>query len=56
MELAEAAERTGASCSEHLDPEAALDAAIRSAGVKPDALIVACGSVVLIGALRSLLP
>jgi len=56
MELAEAAERTGASCSEHLDPEAALDAAIRSAGGKPDALIVACGSVVLIGALRSLLP
>jgi len=54
-ELVEAAGHTGASHTEFADPGAALDAAIQSAGAQPGSLIVACGSVVLIGALRSLL-
>jgi dihydrofolate synthase/folylpolyglutamate synthase len=55
LELAEAAGRTGASYTECVDPDAALRAAIKSVDAEPGTLVVACGSVVLVGALRSLL-
>ena len=54
-ELAAVAERTGAASTRCADPGTALALAQAAAGASPDALIVAAGSVVLVGALRSAL-
>jgi dihydrofolate synthase/folylpolyglutamate synthase len=54
-ELTAAAERTGAVSTLCADPQVALAAALEAACNRPDTLLVAAGSVVLVGALRSLL-
>ncbi len=55
FELVAAAERTGTSSVPCADPRSALLAAVEACSTSADALIVAAGSVMVVGTLRSLL-
>jgi dihydrofolate synthase/folylpolyglutamate synthase len=54
-ELTAAAERTGAASTVCAGPQEALAEALKAASTRPATLLVAAGSVVLVGALRALL-